>query len=169
MEVLFENHVALTKEAAIEISKVATRKQRFFLLSVSIIYFLIPIIVFMLSGFDGGLLVMCAVFVIAFLILRNRIPKKVGAQLYKQQLILNNNEPLIKTTSVFENHMEHYLGNGSQLTVYYDRITSIKKTAHFMVLIYEKVVMVPIGISGFTKGTHEAFEAFLLEKGVKVK
>ena len=65
--------------------------------------------------------------------------------------------------------MEYYSKNGSRLTIYYDRITSIRKTAHLMVVIYEKEITFPIDMSGFTKGTPEAFEAFLLEKGVKVK
>ena len=38
-----------------------------------------------------------------------------------------------------------------------------------MVLIYEKAAIVPIELSGFTKGTPEAFEEFLLAKGIKVK
>ena len=38
-----------------------------------------------------------------------------------------------------------------------------------MMLMYEKAVIVPIDMSGFTKGTSEEFEVFLLEKGIKVK
>ena len=169
MEVLFENLFTMTKEAAVEISKVATQRRRFALLMGVILYIVMPIITFMVFGFDGVLLVTCAVAIIVFLILRNRMPKKLGAKLYQQQLILNNDETPVMTTAVFENHMERYLGNGSQLTFYYDRITSAKKTAHLMVLSYEKSVMIPIEVSGFTKGTPEAFESFLLKKGIKVK
>lgn len=169
MDVLFENHVELTKEVFIEMNTVSNKKARLFFLVVAIIYFLLPIISTMLFGFDIGLFVLCAVFGIVFLIFCHQTPKVAGAKAYRQQLVINNHEPLVKTTSVFENHMEYYSKNGSRLTIYYDRITSIRKTAHLMVVIYEKEITFPIDMSGFTKGTPEAFEAFLLEKGVKVK
>lgn len=75
----------------------------------------------------------------------------------------------MKIVTIFEDHIEHHSGNGAQLTIFYDRINSVRKTTHFMMLIYEKAVIVPIELSGFTKGTPEAFKEFLLEKGVKVK
>lgn len=169
MKVLFENHFKMTKKSAIEIGKIAARKQRLGLLIMSILYIITPIIIFMLYGFDWNLFVVCAVSILAFLILRSLIPKKVGAQLYQQQSILHHHGPIVKTVTVFEEHMQSHSGNGSQLTIFYDRITSFKKTAHFMMLIYEKAVIVPIELSGFTKGTPEEFESFLLEKGIKVK
>lgn len=38
-----------------------------------------------------------------------------------------------------------------------------------MMVFCEKIVMIPIKKSEFTKGTPKEFESFLLEKGVKLK
>ena len=169
MGVLFKNQFILTKECTIETAKIINRKQRIGLLIMSIIYIIAPIIIFMLYGFDWNLLFVCAISILAFLILRSRITNKVRLQLYQQQSILHHHEPIIKTVTVFEDYIEHHSGNGAQLNIFYDRITYAKKASHFMMLMYEKAVIVPIDMSGFTKGTSEEFEVFLLEKGIKVK
>lgn len=159
----------MTKESAKEISKVSTQRPRAFALLLMVICIIIAIVSSIPSGFNLFWFTVYVILFVYFSIIRARILHVASTQLYQQQLVLHNHKPIAKIVTVFEEHMESHSANGSQITILYDRITSVKKTANLMILIYEKTVIIPIDLAGFTKGTPEAFEAFLLEKGIKVK
>lgn len=169
MEVLLENQFTLTKEDAMEISKITTQRYRIFSLLIIVVYIVSMIFCLSVFGFDWFWVTVGVVVSLACLTMRAVNLRLAGTRFYQQQLVLHNHQSIIKTVTVFEECMESQSANGAQLTIFYDRITSAKKTAHFMMVFYEKKVIVPIKLSGFTKGTPEEFEAFLLEKGIKVK
>lgn len=169
MEVLFENQFTLTKEDAREISKVSTQAYRRLSLMMVFLFCVCSFYYVLMAGFDWYIIKTSVIVLACLFIIRTRVLRTATTRFYQQQLILHNHKSIVKTMTTFEEYMEVHSSNGAKLTVRYDQITSVKKTAHFMMVFCEKIVMIPIKKSEFTKGIPEAFEAFLLEKGIKVK
>lgn len=170
MEILFKNQFTLTQEDAKEITKVNTQRYRKTSLLTIVLGFIFPSYFLVLWWAHDWYVIMTWVIIVAWLFIsRARALRKQITIFYQQQVVLHNHSPIVKTTTMFDKYMEVHSSNGAKLTVHYDQITFVKKTAHFMIIFYEKVVIVPVKKSEFSKGTPEAFEAFLLEKGVKVK
>ena len=170
MEILFKNQFTLTQEDAKEIHKVNTQRYR----RTSLLMLCLGVILVsdcVVSWWaQYWYIIMAWVIMVAWLFIsRARALRKQLTIFQQQQVVLHNHSPIVKTTMMFDEYMEFHSSNGAKLTVHYDQITFVKKTAHFMIIFYGKVVTVPVKKSGFSKGTPEAFEAFLLEKGVKVK
>lgn len=169
METLFENQFTLTQEDAREITKVGAQGYRRFSLMLIFLCSLFPIYYVVVWGLDGYVITTWVIVLAWLFILRAQVLRKQTTNFYRQQLVLHNHNPIVKMTTMFDECMEVYSSNGAKLTVHYDQITFVKKTAHFMMIFYEKAVIVPVKQSEFSKGTPEEFESFLLKKGVKVK
>ncbi|MDO4926215.1 MAG: YcxB family protein [Turicibacter sp.] len=169
METLFENQFTLTQEDAKEITKVGTQGYRRFSLMMICLFCLISVYYLATWGLDGYMIKTSVVVLVCLFIIRAQVLRKQTTNFYRQQLVLHNHNPIVKTTTMFDECMEVYSSNGAKLTVHYEQITFVKKTAHFMMIFYEKAVIVPVKQSEFSKGTPEEFESFLLKKGVKVK
>lgn len=169
MEILFKNQFTLTQEDAKEITKVSTQGYRKISLLTIFLGFLFPSYYVLAWALDGYVITTWVIVVAWLFIIRAQILRKQIKTFYQQQVVFHNHSPIVKTTTMFDEYMEVHSSNGAKLTVHYDQITFVKKTAHFMMIFYEKVVIVPVKQSGFSKGTSEEFELFLLEKDVRVK
>lgn len=169
MEILFKNQFTLIQEDAKEITKVITQGYRKFSLMMICLFCLLSVYYLATWGLDGYIIRTSVVVLVCLFTIRVQALRKQTKNFYQQQAVLHNHNLIVKTTTMFDEYMEVHSSNGAKFTVHYDQITFVKKTAHFMMIFYEKAVIVPVKQSGFSKGTSEEFELFLLEKGVKVK
>ena len=135
------------------------------------------------SGYTGLTIVTVIAMILAIIFLLNQ-DKVHGAKRYKKQQKLYKAQELTTDLTIFEDcivmkeilnqnesNSSSYSRNAFELTFHHDKITKVYQSKNIFVLVYGKYKKVSFVIdkNTFTLGTPEAFEQFLLAKGVKIK
>ena len=96
------------------------------------------------------------------LLLSEGIEPKVNVTLYEDYLTFNKFIPTIN-----ENKMGYK--SEAETSIKHDKITVVHNLKENFVIVYANQIYLPVQKTGFTKGSPEEFEEFLLKKGIKVK
>ncbi|KAB6699918.1 hypothetical protein GMA92_09570 [Turicibacter sanguinis] len=180
MEPLFENQTTLSKktyvEGALSANKTVISIILFFagigLIDTGYKAYMIKEYMLLLCCIGGAIIA----FTTPFYIYRSQ-----GVKNYKNQLLLSEGiEPKVNVT-LYEDYLtfnkfiptinENKMGYKSEAetSIKHDKITVVHNLKENFVIVYANQIYLPVQKTGFTKGSPEEFEEFLLKKGIKVK
>lgn len=181
MDILFKNQTTLNKSVTTETSKVLVNPlSQYVLLLLTLLYICLAIDRYLLKDYPSVLVYLF--FILISLIIRSQLYRIHGIKDYKQQRVLFGDEDPTINITVFEDYLElseDFLKanknslliskNNLDASIPHNRITSVYKTKNLFVIIYGKQFALAIEKAKFTTGSYQAFEEFLLMKGIKVK
>ena len=87
---------------------------------------------------------------------------KVNITIYEDSLTFNRFIPTI-------NEDKTRYKSEAETSIKHDKITVVHNLKEHFVIVYANQIYLPIQKTGFTKGSSEEFEEFLLKKNIKVK